>query len=336
MITYLKVNNFKCLTNEDLQLKPLTIISGVNSSGKSSLIQSILVPIKLYNRKNATILQSVLSSFDAIKNKYTNAKSVNISYGNNESSFCEFFRAIDYKDVMFPEGTELIIEDNLYYLSANRLGAESLSQRSDIYSVGLGGEFLLNTYENEKGKMLNKELVKDLNSFTLSYQVDSWLSYILDVPLKLSTEKVSEESVKVSYTSDGLPNLVPSQLGAGVGYLTKILIMCLRAKKDDVLIIENPEIHLHPAAQAKLADFFVFISNAGIQLIVETHCEHLINKLQFLVYKHEIEADKVTLLYKKSVHDSFMTLEVNNNGSFNTDFPDGFFDATLAEMLEME
>jgi len=98
------------------------------------------------------------------------------------------------------------------------------------------------------------ELIKDDSSYTLSAQVNYWLSYILDIPTELQTERRLDDVVEVQYKSDGLGNISPFQLGAGVSYLTKMLIMCLRAKKNDVILIENPEIHLHPASRQRLVN----------------------------------------------------------------------------------
>ena len=107
---------------------------------------------------------------------------------------------------------------------------------------------------------------------------------------------------RYSIKSDGLGNISPFQLGAGVSYLTKMLIMCLRAKKNDVILIENPEIHLHPASQAKVGEFLAFIVRAGIRVIIETHCEHLIyirSVMRFI--KKRFLKDDVTILYKEGI-----------------------------------
>ena len=152
----------------------------------------------------------------------------------------------------------------------------------------------------------------------------------------MQTEKISQTKVKVVYKSDDLPNLSPQQLGVGVSYLAKTLIMCLRAKKGDLLMIENPEIHLHPAAQARLGEFFTYIASAGIQVLLETHCEHLINKLQYQIYKNCFECDKVVIYYKGGITNPFETIRITEAGRFETTFPEGFFDATLEELLEIE
>ena len=85
-----------------------------------------------------------------------------------------------------------------------------------------------------------------------------------------------------------------------------------------------------------LGEFFAFITNADIQLIIETHCDHLINKLQYLVFKKKFESDKAIIYYKKGIVDPFEKIQLNKYGRFEPEFPDGFFDATLAELIEME
>ena len=253
MIKHIQIKDYKCLHDENLEIKPFTIVTGVNSAGKSSLIQSVLLPVRRIGKNGQILLDTIVNlTFDTIRNKYYNAKSVrvdididnvHISYhGTNELSL-----------VFLPSeedaGMPIDIEQNLYYLSANRIGAELHSKISPQFKVGVVGEYIVGSFEKEKSNPLMPELIKDDSSYTLSAQVNYWLSYILDIPTELQTERRLDDVVEVQYKSDGLGNISPFQLGAGVSYLTKMLIMCLRAKKNDVILIENPEIHLHPARQ---------------------------------------------------------------------------------------
>lgn len=112
--------------------------------------------------------------------------------------------------------------------------------------------------------------------------------------------------------------------------------MCLRSQKGDLLMIENPELHLHPAAQARLGEFFTYIANAGIQVLLETHCEHLIDKLQYQIFKGKFDHDKAVVYYKGGITSPFETIRFTEGGKFETSFPEGFFDATLENLLEIE
>lgn len=339
MIKHIQIEDYKCLHNESLDIKPLTIITGVNSAGKSSLMQSILLPVYKNGKNGQALLANIVSlTFDAIRNKYRNAKEVHIRVNVDDMTIA-YHGTIEKSEVtVLPEGEEfpIDIEQNLYYLSANRIGAEVHPNISPLFKIGVTGSHIPGTFEIEKSNPLMPELIKDDSSYTLSTQVNYWLTYILDIQTELQTERRSNDAVEVQYKSDGLGNISPFQLGAGVSYLTKILVMCLRADKNDIILIENPEIHLHPASQARIGEFLTFIANAGIQVIIETHCEHLIYKVGYEIYKKRFSKEDVTVLYKESIQNPFTVIDFKEDGKFTSDFPEGFFDATLSEILEME
>lgn len=334
MIQELTISGFKNIRHENIVLKPLTILTGLNSTGKSSVLQAILLVNKATTKNGQLFLDHFLSSFSTLRNIYENAKIIEVRL-NVDGTIAEY--KLSEKEEENTGGCGgLEIEKNLYYLSANRVGAENLASISANISCGVDGHYLLGTFEKEKSKPLSAALVKDESSFTLATQLNYWQTYILGLKLELKTEKRNEQIVEVKYNSDNIPGILPTQLGAGVSYLTKVLILCLRADAGDVVMIENPEIHLHPAAQSRLGDFLAFVANAGIQLIVETHCDHLINKLQYLVFKKMLEPEKAVIYYKKGIIDPFDKIQLDKNGQFQPEFPNGFFDATLAELLEME
>ncbi|MBO5171482.1 MAG: AAA family ATPase [Bacteroidaceae bacterium] len=337
MIRQITINNFRGIESEVLDIKPLTLLTGLNSTGKSTFFQAILTSLYYNNGTNANIMLSSFDfSFATNRNRNVNAKSsyIEVVCDNGESFETEMLG--EYK-VVSKKNTEVDLEDSFYYLSANRLAFnQDMETVSPKYKVGVQGEYIFGSFETEKSRSLDVKLVKDKNSETLSAQLNWWLTYILGIKFELETEKITSNRVKVIYKSNNLPNLAPQQLGVGVSYLAKILITCLRAKKGDTLMLENPEIHLHPAAQSRLGEFFVYITNAGIQLLIETHCENLLNKIQYEVYKNHINHTDAVLYYKGGITDPFQRLDFMSNGKFNAEFPEGFFDATLVEMLEMD
>ena len=254
MIKHIQIKDYKCLHDENLEIKPFTIVTGVNSAGKSSLIQSVLLPVRRIGKNGQILLDTIVNlTFDTIRNKYYNAKSVrvdididnvHISYhGTNELSLV-FLPSEE--DASMP----IDIEQNLYYLSANRIGAELHSKISPQFKVGVVGEYIVGSFEKEKSNPLMPELIKDDSSYTLSAQVNYWLSYILDIPTELQTERRLDDVVEVQYKSDGLGNISPFQLGTGVSYLTKMLIMCLRAKRMMLFLSKiRKSIFIRPARQ---------------------------------------------------------------------------------------
>ena len=105
--------------------------------------------------------------------------------------------------------------------------------------------------------------------------------------------------------------------------------MCLSSIKDDILIIENPEIHLHPKAQSLLTEFFVFIANAGIQLIIETHSDHIFNGIRKGIFKKQISKEKIAVNFfkidDKTLNTIYTPIEFTDTGRVNN-IPNGLFD----------
>lgn len=333
MIKKIFINNYKGIEDTVLEFRPLTILTGLNSTGKSTCFQAILTALYYTSPIASILMDGVDFSFETLRNRNVNAKDLTIQI-ECKNGHIEHHMTSDSNQSQNPINIDL--EKDIYYLNANRLGFSEMETISPKYKVGIAGEYLFGTFEQEKSNLVEKELVKVKESETLSSHVNFWLTYILGIKFEMQTEKVTSTKVKVIYKSNDLPNLAPQQLGVGVSYLVKVLIMCLRAKKGEVLMIENPEIHLHPAAQARLGDFFTYITNAGIQMLIETHCEHLINKLQYQIYKNQFAHDNAVLFYKGAIDTPFDTIHFTKDGKFTKPFPEGFFDATLEELLEME
>ncbi|MFZ2727801.1 MAG: AAA family ATPase [Methylococcaceae bacterium] len=344
MLKQLSIKNFKSIGNQSFELKPLTILTGLNSTGKSSVIQSILLLSKHASRRNQGLVSDYVenfSDFSEIRNKYLNAKSLSIKAKNEQHTFS---LSMDYDKTTFTpkkECSDLNFEDKLYYVSANRIGQESLASFSKEQKTGRHGEYIFGYFESNKDKPLFSDIIKFKDSSTLKYQVNGWLNYILELSINLQTDKITATHVRVSFDVDGINDINPFNIGAGNSYLAKILITGLLCNKDDILLIENPEIHLHPKAQSRLGEFFAWLAQNGIQLIVETHSEHLINKLRHQVYRKMLDADNITIYYKESITKDFMNIAINNSGHFinsageRMQFPSGFFDSTLKELLEI-
>jgi predicted ATPase len=86
---------------------------------------------------------------------------------------------------------------------------------------------------------------------------------------------------------------------------------------------------------------FAFLAAAGVQIVLETHCEHLINRIRYEVYGKKLAENGVAIYYKPDAQSSFIRININSRGHYaneegkEMDFPQGFFDSTLAELLEI-
>ena len=341
MIKQIKIHNYKCIDHAELDLNPMTIVTGLNSTGKSTLLQAVLLPESFDTQFGIT---GISQKFEVIQCKNINEDELQIEVcytnGQKRLSLTATGRELSLNGaVNFRYGT------NIYYLSANRFIADTAKAKNPGDNpVSPNGIDVFATYEVEKSRPVIDQLVKDdENGTMLSSQVNYWLNYILEQDIRLSTKTSdTKEYVAISYSSDGIEDITPSNLGTGVSYLAETLITCLRAQKNDIILIENPEIHLHPKAQSKVGEFLTFVVNAGIQVIVETHCEHMINRIRYEVYRHNLLDSNVRIFYKGKDTEPYNTISINANGQFcingeeNVEFPEGFFDATLKELIEME
>lgn len=345
MLKIISIHNFKCLSDENLELKPLVILTGPNSSGKSSLIQAILLVFSMYQQKNQPAIREVVkpfAQFDDFYNRYRNPSKVSIELSDGDRKYGMTCRknstpviSTKHKD------TETGYEEQLFYLSANRIGPEEIVGMDTQIRSGHDGRYALGFFEQHKNVTVAEEFVKNEVSRTFKAQIAWWLSYILDTDLEVITQKITSTSARMSFGSPAISEISPFNVGAGNSYLLKILIIILAAKPEDIVIIENPEIHLHPKAQSRLGHLLAFVASRGVQLIIETHCEHLINRIRYEVYKKNISEKDVVIYYKNSELDPFDLIGINPGGHFidssgnHRSFPSGFFDSTLAELLEI-
>ncbi len=349
MLNQLNITNLKSIEKAELKLAPLTLLTGANSVGKSTVLQALMLFIKHIEMENSYSMEELLrylDDFSAIRNKKTNARNVYIEVMDDKDSshnidiYKDYINGSSFGFTYSFESMKNKDTPELLYLSANRMGAQELVPLSNR-KVGLLGEFLFSHFEKIKVNSLPEKMVKFEGSKTIAYQLSQWLSFITGSELELITEQIGDH-VKVSFKVKEIESTVsPFNLGVGVSYLSKVLIICLMAKTGDLLLIENPEVQLHPKSQALLGVFLSFIARNGIQLIVETHCEHLINKIAYQVYEDKISTEDVVIHYKSDVNQSFETIFIDENGEFNNiegdviSFPNGFFDATLADLMEM-
>ncbi|WP_104747845.1 AAA family ATPase [Helicobacter cetorum] len=352
MIKTIKLSNYKSLNDETLDLKNLTILTGLNSSGKSSVIQAILVLVNYH--KPHVLLEEIIKpykEFESIRNEFNNAELVFLELKSDEEQHIAL-KLLYNKE---PEKIDNLqsnlcsFEENLFYISANRIGSQEIAMMNRTHKFGVNGEFVFSYFEQHKNEFIDKNLIKEeAGNNNLSNQITFWLKYILDIELKIITSLINASIVAIKYTTDDLDSISPLNMGAGNSYVARLVIMGLACKPNNTLIIENPEIHLHPKAQSKLADFFSFLAHKGVQVILETHSEHLINKVRYNIYNTELKKDKciaelnkdeAIIYYKEDLRKDFKTLYINEDGRFaNRDgeevpFPKGFFDSTLKELM---
>jgi predicted ATPase len=134
-----------------------------------------------------------------------------------------------------------------------------------------------------------------------------------------------------------------TDVGFGVSQFLPVLVQCLYAPPRSVILIEQPEIHLHPAAQLWLADLFIEVIRSweegeprDVQLIIETHSEHFLRRLQRRIAEEKLDRDEVAAYFCQPATDGarLTPLEVDLFGNI-CNWPENFFGDTMAEAVTM-
>jgi hypothetical protein len=195
-------------------------------------------------------------------------------------------------------------------------------------SVGIHGErafeILIND-QKRKGKA-KKDLLGEVTKWMANAEIAS------KIDIQSFTDRYFEVIVRNFYTNEE-ENL--ADVGFGCGQVLPILVAGFNVAQGGVLVAEEPEIHLHPKAQAELGSLLHILYGRGIQLIVETHSEHLLIRLQSHVARGEIKAEDVNVFYVdpkgKDKSKEITRIPLGKDGYFQKNWPKGFFPERLQE-----
>jgi predicted ATPase len=161
---------------------------------------------------------------------------------------------------------------------------------------------------------------------TVRAQVERWATDIIR-PLQLTADWPAGLSVSViRYREPDLlsDSIRPPNMGFGVSYALPIIVAGLLTKPEALLVVENPEAHLHPAGQSRMGRFLGRIAGSGAQVIVETHSDHVINGIRLSAADERTIAAGSILIHYFGNEDP-ITIEMTEKGGFTT-WPPGFFD----------
>lgn len=310
MIDQINIHLLKSISNISINCTKMNVFVGTNSSGKSTILQSILLIAQNVEQNyglNGPLIS--LGEFREIKNFNESGNNIEITLKSNESEITLTIVDNDSKNLICNDDEFLhsmnYYKQNIHYLSCNRIGSQDTYQKNlyNIDKFGINGEYAINYLMKHGIDVLDKTLIINEDSYTLLHQVNYWLKYIINANIKI--EDITETDVVKARFSliDGM-NLRPRNVGSGISFLISIIIMCLGSNKNDLIIIENPEIHLHPLSQSRLCEFLYFIAESGRQLFIETHSDHFFNGIRAGIATNQMKDNDVFV--------NFLNLNENN------------------------
>jgi predicted ATPase len=249
--------------------------------------------------------------------------------------------------------TESLFNDNFQYLSANRAEPTSVMPKNYsniIYTKNLGskGEFTthyLEVYSNEdiefdnvlhpKSSIQDAITNKTIVNKTLINQVNLWMSEI-SPDIQIRTTSINSDLVLLEYTfkqpNFGFTNrFKPENVGFGITYVLPVVVALLKAKAGDLIIIENPESHIHPRGQAELGKLISLVAQNDVQIVVETHSDHIFNGIRVAVKEEMLDKNEVIGFYfKKNVtaseqYSKITDIKMDKNGTLS-EYPENLLD----------
>ena len=354
MIQHITLKNFKCFEELRLSLKNLTLITGVNGAGKSTIVQALLLlrqsnddkKIDLHNQVKIDGDLTDLIDANSMRYIYSESRDIEINLIDNKTkinflikdAITEAKEATCIPSENFDEALKTcsLFDSNFVYLYADRTppqrnyrkGAESTtdSRIGDKHGNLTAFRFYQAMSKNEKVQISN--LCLDENKNVVD-NTSAWINHIMSSSVKISANQESTDQINISYVKDELVSS-PLNVAFGNSYIFPIILAILTAPAGSLIIIENPEAHLHPSAQFRMGEFLALAAQNDIQLIIETHSDHLLNGIRVAAKKEKIDTDKVEIYY---IHQDEEDNRIHNaervflkeDGSLDS-WPKGFFD----------
>lgn len=339
----IKIKNFKSLKDISLSLKNLTLVTGVNSSGKSSFIQTLLLLKQNENIINIKEfkLRGVGNIEDILYNDFDNRSdrlSISLNNGGTKLLLVANDRFEENDDYIIDKSINLFY-DSFQYLETNRIPPQDSYDMSieniDKGLLGLQGEYTAHYLNQNKNHKIGIGNLKHSKALTdrLIENASLWLGEISD-GIEIST-KIYPELGRVTlayshnYQGKRTKQYTPLNVGFGITFILPIIVAILKAKPDDLLIIENPESHLHPKGQSKIAELCSIASANGVQIIIETHSDHFLNGIR-IATKNELLTPEDSKIYyfrkdKGGVETKVDEINIDKEGGIDR-YPKGFFD----------
>lgn len=357
-IDKIKVQSFKCFDDLSLELGRLTLLTGLNGGGKSTIIQSFLLVSQGlrfradddYYPLNGELVS--LGTFGDIVGS-NREKFPNFSFFSAESqvdwSFCaqssDRFLSLENFDSQDRKSTRIAknLED-LEYIGASR-GIEQRSfpaadtKLSSYASVGTDGRFAPQGYYDQADIEipLEKQYPEE-QSPVFRRQLNAWLSSLFPGAEANVQFFPEAQQFGLQFRLSGTAQWVhPSNIGYGMSYAFPVIVALLNALPDQLVIVDSPEAHLHPYAQSQMGRFLASIAHAGVQVVVETHSDHLLNGVRLAVKEGILSSKELALYFFSHPSENqhgVVSLNLDRHGSIDY-WPEGFFDQGERDLFKL-
>ena len=367
MIRRIELQFFKCFELLRLPLDSLTLLSGANASGKSTALQPIVLlhqTIRKHEWSTRLMLNGDvirLGTVTDIVDQLHSRRSCGVALWDEETPYRWEFEgerdemSMKVKSVSIgddwktePETLRYLLPPSaeeqspltrrlrdLTYLTAERLGPRETYLLEDpglTSVVGSTGEHAASVLYSCRDNQVSCGLRIEDVAPTLWPQVEARMAQFFP-GCRLDIQKIPHVNALTLgiRTSNAVDFHRPVHTGFGLTQVLPIVVAALSAEADALLLIENPEVHLHPAGQAAMGEFLSRVAATGVQVILESHSDHVLNGVRRAVKDGVLTSGDVALHFFRSRQeddDNLPQLQspaLDANGNIDT-WPAGFFD----------
>lgn len=376
MISNIEIKNFKSIKSKVFALRNLNVLLGLNGQGKSSFIQSLLLlrQSKGHLTEHLNLNDEKLIRIGKAKDALYQYAKENMSFQVefSESKILNlFFEYVSDSDIMKVKDSsnrldtpmdEALFTNNFQYLSADRVEPKSLHSKS--YSsitidrnIGKKGEYTVHFLEVHGDEniafenCIHSDTIVSVNNKNekfkdrrLIHQVNLWLSE-LSPEVQIKTTDLTSDFVQLAFeykqpTFGETNAFKPENVGFGISYGLHVVTALLSAKPGALLIIENPESHIHPKGQAKLGELIALVAQNDVQIIIETHSDHIVNGIRVGIKEGKLSKDKALLFYFKKIveeqeqYSAISDIVLDKNGTLS-EYPENLLDEWTNQLAKL-
>lgn len=364
MIKRIEIKNFKSIKIADVNISNLNLLMGLNGMGKSSFIQTLLLLMQ------SDKLEERVIDLNGILAQIGQGRDALYQYAEEEKIVFEltFDQHIKYTwKFAYQKDKEKLTAENGYtkeqmsifrkytnpfqYLPADRIGPKDIYEASSVVvadkkQLGLLGEYAayyINVFGQEHD-VIEKLRHPKASSSNLLSQINAWMKEI-SPGVSLNTKYVPEvNKVILDYQfdiiNDKTNSFRPKNVGFGISYVLPIVLALLTSKEGKIIVIENPESHIHPRGQAELGKLISLAANIGAQLFVESHSDHILNGIRVAVKENLVDKSKVNIMYfektttEKEQFTKITPIKIDDKGELS-DYPENMMDEWSNQLLKL-
>ena len=367
MLTRLELSLFKCFERLRLPLAPLTLLTGANASGKSSVLQALVLLHQTMRERewatrlalNGTVVR--LGATPDVVNEVFGRGGFGIMLTDDENDYGWTFegdrrdmslavrcvvvngqaleapRELRYLLPLDKKSEEAVASlagrlRGLTYITAERMAPQEAYALEDplvVDVVGPKGEHAVSVLHWGRDEDVPPALVLPEIPPRRFHQIEARMQTFFP-GCSLDVQRVPRTSAVTLglRTSDDTEFHRPVHTGFGLTQCLPIVVAALSASAGDIILVENPEVHLHPAGQALMGRFLAEVAAAGMQIFVETHSDHVLNGARRAVKKGLLAPHQVALHFfrPRSAGDpQVISPAMDASGNLDS-WPEGFFD----------